>query len=71
MLAIWIAGVLLTALSVMVLTIAFKHLWRAQRYLELEHGINEPILLGNGRFVIWAWIAALIVGIGLVVISYR
>ena len=71
MTALWIVGLFLIALSLTVLGIAFKHLWRAQRYLAREQGISEPIPLGSGRFVIWAWTGALVVGIALVILSYR
>jgi hypothetical protein len=41
-----------------------------QRNLQ-RAGINEPIPLGRARFVIWAWMAALLIGLALAILSYR
>lgn len=67
--AIRAVGLLLIALSIFVLTITFRGLWNAQRYLEQEYGINEPLRLGRARFIIWACAAALILGFALAILS--
>jgi hypothetical protein len=70
--ALRIVGFLLTALSAVVLTIAFRHLWRLERRLSAEFGIHESIPLDlKARMILWAWILGLVVGIGLIVLSYQ
>ena len=66
-----IVGLLLTAVTGGLLFIALRAMYRTQLYLQREHGINEPIRLGRERFIIWAWLAIFLVGIALVILSYR
>ena len=70
MMALRIFGFLLTALSASVLMIAFKKMLQAHQYLRKVHSISDPISLGQERLIIWAWIAALVVGVALVVLSF-
>ena len=54
MIILRIVGFLLAALSAVVLFIALKGLWKAQRYLLSTHGINEPIPLDlKARMIVW------------------
>ena len=63
-------GLLLIVVSLSVLSIALKHVWQAQRYLQASTG-QRAHTVGRGRFIIWAWIAALLVGGVLVAMFYR
>ena len=70
MIVLRILGILLAALSALVLAIAFKGLWRAQRSFS-AHGINEPIPLDlKARMIVWGWVLGLVAGIALIVLSY-
>jgi hypothetical protein len=70
MLILRIAGFLLAALSAVVFWIVMGGLWRMQRSLNLS-GINEPVPLdGKSRLIIFGWLAAFIVGLGLIVLSF-
>jgi hypothetical protein len=65
-----IGAFLLAALSAVVLWIMLSGLWRTQRSLSLS-GINEPIPLdGKSRLIIFGGLAAFIVGLGLIVLSF-
>jgi len=71
MVALRIIGFLLFALSSVVLFIMLRGLWNAQRHLSSQ-GINQPIPLKlKAQIVVWAWALGLVVGITLVVLSYR
>lgn len=70
MIVLLIAGVIVTVLSAVVLSIIFRTMWRAMRELQ-SHGINEPIPLNlKARAIIWAWLAAFIVGVAMIGLSY-
>jgi len=61
-----IAGFAIAALSALVLAIALKGLWNAQRSL-VAHGINKPLPLdARSRLVIGVWAIGLAVGIALI-----
>lgn len=65
-----IAGILLSAFSLIVLGMMIRGLWNAQRTLE-AHGINKPLPLPlKARAVIWAWMGALIAGIAMIAVHY-
>ena len=70
MIGLRIADIMLAAFSVVVLWIALRGLWRANRSPR-AHGARDPIPLDSkSRLVMAAWSLGLLIGIALIAVSH-
>jgi len=66
-----IAGIVLTGISALVLAIMVGAVWRAMIELR-QHGVKKgPSFDRKSLWILRGWAAALVVGVGLIALSFR